>query len=124
VWGCARGPEGLPGASNEKLKDLEGKCTKLTNDYRAVANARDKARERLDAVEKEREQLQKQLQVLESVSQERDQLQKQVQARISERDALQQRCDRLKKGLQNLLGQDDAMLTPPAGPVIDHPGRS
>src|SRR5690242_4664664 len=87
VWGCARGPASLPGIPNEKLKALEGECSKLKNDYRAVANARDQVRERLHAVEKEREQLQKQLQVMQTVSEERDQLQKQVQARVSERDA-------------------------------------
>lgn len=123
VWGCARGPVSIPGAPTERVRALEGKCNKLENDYRAVATARDQVRKRVTDLEEERAQLQKQLQAMHGISQERDQLQKQVQARVSERDALQQRCDRLKKGLQSLIGQDDAML-PPSGPALESAGRS
>jgi len=68
------------------------------------------------ALEAERTRLQKDLADAQAVARERDELRQQVSTRTSERDTLQQRCDRLKKGLQNLLGQDDAGLsaTPPA----------
>lgn len=110
LWGCARGP----GAQAERVHTLEAKCAKLEDDYRSVAGARDQARKQLTALEAERTRLQKDLADHQAVLQERDELRQQVTTRTGERDTLQQRCDRLKKGLQNLLGQDDALLpTPP-----------
>ena len=39
--------------------------------------------------------------------------------RTNERDLMQARCEKMKKGLQALLGQDDALAAPaqPATPV-------
>jgi hypothetical protein len=112
LWGCARGP-GSPGAQAERIHTLEAKCSKLEDDYRSVAGARDQARKQVAALEAERARLQKDLADHQVVLQERDTLRQQVTARTGERDVLQQRCDRLKKGLQNLLGQDDALLPVP-----------
>jgi chromosome segregation ATPase len=104
VWGCASGPANQQTAQTERIKALEAKCGKLEEDYRSATTARDQARRRLTGVEEEREALTK----------ERDYLQKQVEQRTSERDLLQTRCERIRKGLQSLIGQDDAMLHPAA----------
>jgi uncharacterized coiled-coil DUF342 family protein len=106
VWGCAQGPANHS-AQGEKIRNLESKCAKLEEDYRAVAAARDQARKRATTLEAERQ----------ATACERDELRVQVKARTGERDTLQGRCDRLKKGLQNLLGEDDAALAGKQPPV-------
>jgi chromosome segregation ATPase len=116
LWGCAQGPSSSA-AQAERIKALEGKCGKLEEDYKAVTAARDQARKRLNGLEEEKGQLQKEVDALRLLAKERDELRTVVDARTSERDALQMRCDRLKKGLQNLLGQDDALLPNHGAPV-------
>jgi chromosome segregation ATPase len=113
LWGCARGPAGHSAAQAERIRTLETKCSKLEDDYKSVAGARDQARKQLAALEAERTRLQKDLADKQVVLKERDTLRQQVTTRTSERDNLQMRCDRLKKGLQSLLGQDDAMIPVP-----------
>jgi hypothetical protein len=115
LWGCAKGSGGHSTAQAERIRALEGKCARFEEDYRAVAAARDQARKRLAGLEEERARMRKELDLQRKVVAERDLLAQQVRVRVSERDALQLRCDRLKKGLQNLLGQDDALL-PAANP--------
>ena len=109
VWGCAQGPANHS-AQGEKIRSLESKCAKLEEDYRAVAAARDQARKRTAALEGD---LRKEAADRQAAARERDELRDQVKARTGERDGLQVRCDRLKKGLQNLLGEDDAALAAP-----------
>lgn len=109
LWGCARGPVG-PAAQAERIRSLETKCSKLEDDYRSVANARDQARKQLAALETERARLQKELADKQVVVKERDVLRQQVSVCTNERDNLKSRCERMKKGLQDLLGQDDAQL--------------
>jgi chromosome segregation ATPase len=106
LWGCARGP-GSHSAQAERLRSLETKCSKLEDDYRSVASARDQARKQVAALEAERTRLKKDLA---DKDKERNDLRQQVTACTSERDNLQLRCNRMKKGLQDLLGQDDALL--------------
>src|SRR5262249_39717076 len=121
IWGCAQGP-GNSHAQAERLRALEGKCGKLEEDYRAVAGARDQFRKRAAALAEERGKLQQERAVQNAIIQEGDDPRRQVASRTSERDALQTRCDRLKKGLQNLLGQDDASApatTPPVTSAAD-----
>jgi chromosome segregation ATPase len=113
VWGCAQGPANHS-AQNEKLRNLESKCAKLEEDYRAVAAARDQARKRATTLETD---LRKEAADRQAAASERDELRTQVKARTGERDSLQTRCDRLKKGLQSLLGEDDAALAAPPSPV-------
>jgi hypothetical protein len=115
LWGCARGPAGHS-AQAERIHTLETKCSKLEDDYRAVAGARDQARKQVDELKAERAKLQKELADKLAVLKERDALRQQIATRTSERDNLQLRCDRMKKGLQNLLGQDDALLPMPNAP--------
>ncbi len=120
--GLCQGPTGHSAAQAEKVRSLESKNAKLEEDYRAVATARDQARKRLGALEEERARLQKELEQAKAVAKERDELREQVNTRTTERDAVQARCDRLKKGLQNLLGQEDTQgpaITPPVSAVTE-----
>src|SRR5262245_52761764 len=100
LWGCARGPVGQS-ASADRIHSLETKCTKLEDDYRSVAGARDQTRKQVDALKAEQARLQKELADKQAVLKERDDLRQQIATRTSERDNLQLRCDRMKKGLQN-----------------------
>lgn len=103
LWGCAQGPAGSA-AQAERLRALEAKCAKYEEDYRAVAAARDQVRKSLD---QEKARAREELAHKQDAERERDELRKQIETRTGERDQLQARCDRLKKGIQNLLGQDD-----------------
>ena len=113
LWGCARGPVGQS-AQAERIRSLESKCARLEDDYRAVASARDQARKQLATLETEKANL---LTEKQSVVTERDSLRQQIATRTNERDNLKVRCERMKKGLQELLGQDDALLPVPAAPT-------
>jgi septal ring factor EnvC (AmiA/AmiB activator) len=118
LWGCAQGPASSA-AREERLRALEAKCAKFEEDYRAVAAARDQAKKSVATLEQEKTRLQKELALKREVEREREDLRKQIEARVAERDQLQARCDRLKKGIQNLLGQDDGPTTPTAsGPTL------
>jgi outer membrane murein-binding lipoprotein Lpp len=115
VWGCNQGNS--PGGQAERIRALEAKVSKLEDDYRAAATVRDQARKKAVGLEEERAQLQKDLEVQQEAAKlivkERDELRQIVETRTNERDVLLSRCERLKKGLQNLLGQDDG-TTPTA----------
>ncbi len=113
LWGCAQGPGGSA-ALAERVRALEAKCAKFEEDYRAVAAARDQARKTVAALEQEKARFLRELAVKQDVERERDELRKLTELRTGERDLLQARCDRLKKGIQNLLGQDEAPATPTA----------
>jgi lysyl-tRNA synthetase class I len=123
LWGCAQGPAGSA-AQAERLRALEAKCAKYEEDYRAVAAARDQAKKLVVSLEHEKAQFQKELALKQDIEKESAELHKQIDARTGERDILQARCDRLKKGIQNLLGQDEGptaagpALTPPAAASI------
>src|SRR5262249_58376986 len=80
LWGCAQGPASSASASLERIKALEGKCTKLEDDYRAVASARDQLRKRLSSAEEERARVQQELNVRQGVMKERDELKVQLGA--------------------------------------------
>jgi outer membrane protein TolC len=123
LWGCSQG-SATHTAQADRVHTLETKCSKLEDDYKAVAAARDLARKRVATLEEEharleeqRVQMQKELDEGKAIVKERDELRQEMDLRTTERDTLQGRCDRLKKGLQTLLGQDDALLPgshPPA----------
>jgi predicted RNase H-like nuclease (RuvC/YqgF family) len=118
LWGCARGPAGSA-AQAERLRALEAKCSKYEEDYRAVAAARDQAKKTITTLEREKARFQKELALKQEVEKEREDLRKQIEARVGERDVLQARCDRLKKGIQNLLGQEEGVNSSAAnGPAL------
>jgi chromosome segregation ATPase len=121
AWGCAQGPANSNGLA-EKIQVLETKCARLEKDYRVVASDRDEARTKSASLFEENTRLQKQFNELNALFQkeldtkkllarERDDLRLQIETRTNERNGLQTRCDNLKKGLQNLLGQDEAYLS-------------
>jgi chromosome segregation ATPase len=135
IWGCSKNPTGHPASQTERIKTLEAKCAKLEEDYRAAASTRDQVRKHAALLEEERSQLEEQRSGMEkdldtqknlvrdlqrTVVRERDAAKQQLDLRTSERDFFNLRCDRMKKGLQGVIGQDDAMITagPSAGPVI------
>jgi hypothetical protein len=111
LWGCAQGNSAATQA--ERMRALEARCSKLEDDYRAAVTVRDQACKKTTTLEEQLAQLQKdfaaQQEAAKLVLKERDELRQAVESRTSERDLLQSRCERLKKGLQNLLGQDDAL---------------
>ena len=119
VWGCAKASPNST-AQTERIQALETKCTRLEDDYRTTAVARDQARKQASGLEQEktqleeqREQMQKEIDQLKLVVKERDRLRQEVEARTTQRDALQVRCDKIKAGLRNLMSEDDAMLNLP-----------
>jgi hypothetical protein len=114
VWGCAKGPANHYATQAERIRSLETKCGKLEDDYKAVAAARDQAKRRVAALEEDNTRLEKELADHKAVVKERDGLKQLVDTRTGERDLLQMRCDRIRKGIQSLIGQDDAMIAPPA----------
>jgi hypothetical protein len=151
LWGCARSPGERAGQS-ERVRSLEGRCAKLEQDYRTVARARDQARKDKAAAEEEIARLKKELEdkaavlhernelagrlkatvaerdglrnQVKAVLAERDDLQQQITARVGERDSLAARVERFRKGLQQVLAQDDAPpMMPPASPSVEPPAR-
>jgi chromosome segregation ATPase len=112
LWGCARGPAGNGNASGEKAKALEQKVSKLEEDFRVAATARDQARQRLTALEEQRAQLEKEMTRLKGAVKERDDLRQQVAVRTTERDALQSQYDQFRKAIRDLVGQAEAASAP------------
>jgi len=128
AWGCAKAPAPHSAAQAERLRTLEAKCVKMEDDYRSVVSARDQLRKHMTSLEAENARLEKvrvlmvkELEQAKAIAQERDQLRAVVETRTSERDVLQVRCARLKKGLQTILGEDDTMATSTAAPVSSAP---
>jgi septal ring factor EnvC (AmiA/AmiB activator) len=138
LWGCARKPSSGGATSGDRLRALESRCQKLEQDYRQVAGARDQARAELARLQKEveeraallrerdgqvkasqaaREEAQK---LLTQRTSERDDLRQQVANRVTECDALIGRCEKFRKGLQQLLGEDQTPTSAPA-PVSPAP---
>jgi chromosome segregation ATPase len=110
LWGCARGPSG--NGSGEKAKALEQKVSRLEEDFRVVAAARDHVRQRLSAIEDQRAQLEQEVTRLKGVVKERDDLRRQVAARTTERDVLQSQYDQFRKAIRDLVGQAETAAGP------------
>lgn len=108
LWGCAQGPAGSAGA--EKLRVLEGKYSKLEEDYRALSSAREQLRKKLGESEEQRVKLTEEVK-------DREDLQKLVTSRTGERDALQNQMEQLRKGIRGLLTQVEASATSPSLPT-------
>jgi TolA-binding protein len=125
LWGCSQrpSPNGL-----ERIKALEGKISKVEDDYKAVAIARDQARKKLAEAEEQRLKLQQELEQQQQVlAKERDDLKQQLTARTTERDALQTQFEGFRKGVRSLLNQADtaaANTTPPVISATDAPRNS
>ena len=116
LWGCAQGPANGP--AGEKIKALESKCSKLEDDYRAVAAARDQLRKKAAELEEQRGKLRQELDQLQNLLKDREELKQQLTLRTTERDALQGQFDQFRKGIRSLLGQAEAAVpSTPAQPV-------
>jgi chromosome segregation ATPase len=152
LWGCAQGPSNNGGSSGgERIKVLEGELSKLKEDYRATASARDGFKKDLQTKKNECDHLRAELQQQQArikdrdqLVRERDELRAQLQACMAERDDLRAQLhnctgerdsalaqfEQFRKGIRSLLGQADAAatgtLTEPAISVVDKagPGKS
>jgi outer membrane murein-binding lipoprotein Lpp len=131
LWGCARQPS-VPALSSERVRQLEARCVKLEQDYATVANARDAVLKEAEGMKQAQQNQARQLEAaqgevtglrkqLHQRSAERDTLLAQVNERTSERDGLLQRMDKVKKGLRELLSQEESPAAPAGsttGPVL------
>jgi uncharacterized coiled-coil DUF342 family protein len=117
LWGCSQRP--APGGL-ERIKALETKISKLEDDYKAVATARDQARKKLADTEEQRLKVQQQFEEQQqTLTKERDDLKQQVTTRTTERDALQTQFEGFRKGVRSLLNQADTAASGAATtPVI------
>jgi chromosome segregation ATPase len=117
VWGCAQRPSPV---GLERIKALEAKCSKLEDDYKAVATARDQARKKVADAEEQRAKLQQDSeQQQQQLVKERDDLKAQLAAKTTERDALQTQFDGFRKSVRSLLNQaDSAAATLSAPPAV------
>jgi len=139
VLGCGR-PPADQSASQDRARALERRCVQLEQDYRTVAQARDKARHELGESQtllanqvKDLGDLRRRLagaladteltrKALVQRTLERDNVRVELASRMSERELLTARCDKLRKGLASLL-QDDGSIpggasAPAAGPAL------
>ena len=119
LWGCAQGPANST-AQADRIKALEGKCSKLEEDYRTKAVKLDGAQKQVAGLEQDKTQLEEQrsrmqqeVEQLKLVAKERDRLRQEVELKTTQRDALQGRCDKLRAGIKSLMSDDDAMLIVP-----------
>jgi septal ring factor EnvC (AmiA/AmiB activator) len=117
LWGCAKGPGG---GSQERIKALEAKVSRLEGDLKVAESAKEQLRKKLAATEERMAKLQH----------DHDDLEKTLTARTSERDNVQTQFEQFRKNLRDLLGQAEAVapryLPPPvtataSGPA---PGKS
>ncbi len=111
IWGCAQNPGPSPKVQAEKIKTLEERLSKMEDDHQILLSTRDQMKSRISALEEDRTALEKKLIHHKEVVQERDDLKALTDIRTSERDASQLRCELYKKGLQELLGQDDYIIS-------------
>lgn len=103
LWGCSSsGPS--PKMQAERIKSLEERLAKMEGDYQAILGHREELQAKVETLEEKLVNHKK-------VVQEREELRNLSEQRKSERDALNIRCEMFKKGLQELIGQDEAMIT-------------
>lgn len=126
LWGCARNPST---SNNERLAALDARCQKLEQDVRSVTQMRDRARKDLSAVEEQLARTQMDLaqrnsecerlkQQLKAGQLEREQLNKLLVQRTGERDEAQQRWDRVRKSLQELISHEEVPVKSSSTPVL------
>src|SRR5262245_53204539 len=129
VYGCSR-PVPSKNATPDRARALEGRCVKLESDFRTVTQARDRARAELAKMEELAAQLQKEVNAritarerdeleaqLKEAQAQREELRTTLSTRTSERDRLQDRAERLRKGLQTMLKQDESTEVTVSTPV-------
>jgi TolA-binding protein len=128
--GCGRTQTAQTASAAERVKTLEARVARLEEDYRSAAATRDQARRQASQLQEQKTQLEEQVAKLttdleaqkvetETVRTALAQEQAMLRQRTGERDVLQTRCERLKKGLQTLIGQDDATTSSPVPPIVN-----
>src|SRR5205823_14878811 len=95
LWGCAKGPGST---SEERIKGLEGKVSRLEGDLKVAETTRDQLHKQLPAAEEQVVKLQH----------DRNDIEKTLTARTSERDNVQTQFEQFRKSLRELIGQADA----------------
>jgi septal ring factor EnvC (AmiA/AmiB activator) len=122
MWGCSQSSS-TPGTSaGDRVRNLEQKCAKLEDDCRNLLVIRDQMKKNLASIESDNARLARELEQKKVIQQERDSFRQLAEARSTERDVLQSRCEKLKKGLQTLIGQDDSIApASPTNPVSSNP---
>ena len=118
LWGCAQG-NGTTSGQAERIRQLEAKVAKFETDYQSAATARDQLSKQVALLETDAARMRKTLELQKNAIKERDALRLEVDARTTERDAFQNRCQLFEDGLKNLLKQYNAM-----GPVLISPSGS
>ena len=109
IWGCAESAN--PNANQDRLRALELKNAKLEDDFRTAAAVRDQLRRRVGSLEDEQRQTKTELdRQIQGLLRERDAFRQELAQRTTERDALYAQFDQFRHGLQNLLGQTEAVL--------------
>src|SRR5262249_17004857 len=83
IWGCARKPADADGG---RSPPLGARCVKLEQDYRTGAQARDKARKDLTALEEENARLKSEAADRDALVKERDEARHQAETAQTERD--------------------------------------
>lgn len=114
LWGCSsNGPN--PKVQAERIKSLEERLAKMEGDYQTILGHREELQAKVTALEEK-------LVTHKKVVLERDELRNLSEQRKNERDALNIRCEMFKKGLQELIGQDEAMITlgKPTGATVTY----
>jgi chromosome segregation ATPase len=119
IWGCTQGPSpNSPAGLAERVKALEAKNSKLEDDFRAAAAARDQVRKKLAAAEEQERVVQQEKQSveqqIETLTRERDELKQQITQRTSERDQMVTQYEQFRKNIRDLLGQAEAGIAKPA----------
>lgn len=114
IWGCAQGPNG----SAERIKALETKVSRLEDDFKTAAAARDQYKKKLSSAEETIAQLRQEVDALQIVVKERDELKVLLKTRTSERDQVAVQFDGFRKNLRELLGQMDAATAKPQTPAV------
>jgi hypothetical protein len=100
------------------LKAVESKLTRLEDDFRAAASARDQMAKKLLAAEEARTALLRQVEALTRDAKAKDEL---IQARTAERDQVTGQFKSLKDGLKELLAKAEGEPKPdssPTAPII------
>jgi len=109
IWGCTQS-SGTNNVKAEKLKSVEEKLSKLEDENKSVALARDQLRKKLIETEEQKVKLQRQMEELKNTTiRERDELKSQLAARTTERDSVQVQFDLIRKSLRNILNQADTI---------------
>src|SRR5262245_33677649 len=112
LWGCAQGTSKPTANSDDRIKALESKLSRLESDHRTVTVARDQVQKKLADLDRERVRLQQELEQGKAVAQERDELKVLVTTRTAERDAVQGQFEELRKGIRSILGRAESALPP------------